>query len=150
MSRLLASMSPMPSCYFSTNKRSHFWTSTWHASSKGMFARGNSLTSGMIHGFKPPGIGLSRKQNQSRRIGPRWILPQRNAHRDGLVAAIAPSTRDVILVSNPETQIGRYKVVTGPELQSLNLETQTTETQIAVKAMNRMTDTGRAVYVRPI
>ncbi len=57
---------------------------------------------------------------------------------------------DYGLRSHGEAQIGRYKVVIGPELKSRKLESQNTETQIAVKALNRMTDLGRADYIRAI
>lgn len=50
--------------------------------------------------------------------------------------------------SRGEAQIERYKQVIGPELRSRNMETQTTETKIAVKALNRMTHLGRAIYER--
>ncbi|WP_298934995.1 IS5 family transposase [uncultured Ruegeria sp.] len=50
--------------------------------------------------------------------------------------------------SRGEAQIGRYKPVIGPELRSCKLETQTTETKIAVKTLNRMTHLGRATYER--
>ena len=50
--------------------------------------------------------------------------------------------------SGVEAQIGRYKSVIGSKLQSRNLETQQTETAIAVKSLNRMTRIGRAVYQR--
>ena len=50
--------------------------------------------------------------------------------------------------SGVETQIGRYKSVIGIKLHSRNLETQQSETAIAVKSLNRMTRTGRAVYER--
>jgi hypothetical protein len=50
--------------------------------------------------------------------------------------------------SRGEAQIGRYKQVIGPELCSRKLETQTTETKIAVKALNRMTHLGCATYER--
>ncbi|WP_298855031.1 hypothetical protein [uncultured Ruegeria sp.] len=50
--------------------------------------------------------------------------------------------------SRGEAQIGRYKQVYGSELRSRKLETQTTETKIAVKALNRMTHLGRATYER--
>ncbi|MBU3032311.1 hypothetical protein [Paracoccus marinaquae] len=38
-----------------------------------------------------------------------------------------------------EAQIGRYKAVIGPNLRSRKMETQTTETKIATRALNRMT-----------
>lgn len=50
--------------------------------------------------------------------------------------------------SRGEAQIGRYKQVIGPDLRSRKMETQTTETRIAVNALNRMTRLGCAVYVR--
>lgn len=50
--------------------------------------------------------------------------------------------------SRGEAQIGRYKQVIGPELRSRKMESQTTETKIAVKALNRMTHLGRATYER--
>lgn len=50
--------------------------------------------------------------------------------------------------SRGEAQIGRYKQVIGPDLRSRKMETQTTETRIAVKALNRMTRLGRAIYER--
>ncbi len=50
--------------------------------------------------------------------------------------------------SRGEAQIGRYKQVIGPDLRSRKMETQTTETRIAVKALNRMTRLGRATYER--
>jgi hypothetical protein len=52
------------------------------------------------------------------------------------------------LRSRVEAQIGRYKQIIRPKLQSRKLETQNVETQIAVKALNRITQTGRAVYAR--
>ncbi|SER09173.1 IS5 family transposase [Thalassovita taeanensis] len=52
--------------------------------------------------------------------------------------------------SRAEAQIGRYKDVIGPELRSRKIESQTTETRIAVKALNRITDLGRADYERVI
>lgn len=52
--------------------------------------------------------------------------------------------------SRAEAQIGRYKGVIGPNLKSRKMEAQITETQIAVKALNRMTDLGRAAYQRVI
>ncbi|WP_221931575.1 hypothetical protein [Palleronia caenipelagi] len=52
--------------------------------------------------------------------------------------------------SRVEAQIGRYKQVIGPELRGRNMESQTTETLIAVEALNRMTDLGRAAYERVI
>ncbi|WP_120633516.1 IS5 family transposase [Ruegeria sp. EL01] len=48
--------------------------------------------------------------------------------------------------SRGEAQIGRYKQVIGPQLRSRKMETQETETKIAVKALNRMTRLGRAAY----
>ncbi len=50
--------------------------------------------------------------------------------------------------SRGEAQFGRYKQVIGPELCSRKMESQTTETRIAVKALNRMTHPGRATYER--
>jgi len=50
--------------------------------------------------------------------------------------------------SRVEAQIGRYKQVIGPRLRGRKMETQTTETKIAVKVLNRMTRLGRAAYVR--
>ncbi|MEO9778608.1 MAG: hypothetical protein ABJH07_09265 [Sedimentitalea sp.] len=50
--------------------------------------------------------------------------------------------------SSGEVQIGRYKQVIGPDLRSRKVESQTTETSIAVKALNRMTRLGRATYER--
>ncbi|TRD15797.1 hypothetical protein FEV53_15170 [Palleronia caenipelagi] len=47
-------------------------------------------------------------------------------------------------------QIGRYKRVIGPPLRGRNTESQTTETLIAIEALNRMTDLGRAAYERVI
>ncbi|WP_209506722.1 transposase, partial [Ruegeria sp. HKCCSP335] len=47
--------------------------------------------------------------------------------------------------SRGEVQIGRCKQVIGSKLRSRKLETQTTETKIAVKALNRMTHLGRAL-----
>ncbi len=41
-----------------------------------------------------------------------------------------------------------YKQVIGLNLRSRKMETQTTETRIAVNALNRMTRLGRAAYVR--
>lgn len=52
------------------------------------------------------------------------------------------------LRSHVEAQIGRSKMVIGTDLKSRKLESQTTETQIAVKALNRMTHLGRAVDER--
>lgn len=49
-----------------------------------------------------------------------------------------------------EAQIGRYKAIIGSGLKSRKLEAQTSETQIAVKALNRMTDLGRPDYQRVI
>ena len=48
--------------------------------------------------------------------------------------------------SRGEAQIGRYKQVIGPALRGRKIEIQTTETKIAVKALNRMTHLGRAAY----
>ncbi|MFA3920486.1 hypothetical protein [Ruegeria hyattellae] len=48
--------------------------------------------------------------------------------------------------SRGAAQIGRYKKVIGPDLRSHKMETQTTETRVAVKAVNRMTRLGRAAY----
>lgn len=50
--------------------------------------------------------------------------------------------------SRGEAQIGCYKQVNGSELRSRKLETQTTETKIAVKALNRVTLLGRATNER--
>jgi len=50
--------------------------------------------------------------------------------------------------SRVEAQIGRYKQVIGPALRSRKMETQTTETTIAIKALNRMTNLGRAAFER--
>lgn len=50
--------------------------------------------------------------------------------------------------SRGEAQIGRYKQVIGPNLRGRKMEAQTTETQIAGNALNRMTHLGRAVYQR--
>ncbi|MBU3032465.1 IS5 family transposase [Paracoccus marinaquae] len=77
--------------------------------------------------------------------------PSRNAHIDMIAAhgriawqkATGYGQR-----SRGEAQIGRYKAVIGPKLRDRRMETQTTETQIAVKALNRMTRLGRAVYER--
>ncbi|TRD14030.1 hypothetical protein [Palleronia caenipelagi] len=52
--------------------------------------------------------------------------------------------------SRSETQIGRYKQVIGPALRGRNMESQTTEPLIAVEALNRMTDLGRAACERVI
>ncbi|MDU9007067.1 hypothetical protein [Sedimentitalea todarodis] len=50
--------------------------------------------------------------------------------------------------SRVEAQIGRYKQVIGSRLRSRKMETQTTETRIAVKVLNRMTRLRRATYER--
>ena len=50
--------------------------------------------------------------------------------------------------SRVEAQIGRYKQVIGPRLRGRKMETQTAETRIAVKVLNRMTRLGRAAYER--
>ena len=50
--------------------------------------------------------------------------------------------------SRGEAQVGRYKQVIGLNLRSRKMETQTTETRIAVNALNRMNRLGRAAYVR--
>lgn len=50
--------------------------------------------------------------------------------------------------SRGEAQIGRFKQVIGPQLRSRKMESQTTETRIAVNALNRMTRLGRAAYER--
>ena len=50
--------------------------------------------------------------------------------------------------SRVEAQIGRYKSVIGRRLHGRNLEAQQTETAIGVKALNRMTRIGSAVYQR--
>ncbi|MEP3332408.1 transposase [Sedimentitalea sp.] len=45
-------------------------------------------------------------------------------------------------------QIGRYKQVIGHQLCSRRMESQTTETKISAKVLNRMTRLGRAAYER--
>ncbi len=50
--------------------------------------------------------------------------------------------------SRGEAQVGRYKQVIGLNLRSRKMETQTTETRIAVNALYRMNRLGRAAYVR--
>ncbi len=50
--------------------------------------------------------------------------------------------------SRVEAQIGRSKQVIGPALRGRHIEAQTTETDIAVKALNRMNHLGRAVLER--
>ena len=50
--------------------------------------------------------------------------------------------------SRVETQIGRYKTVIGDTLRARKMETQTTETVIATKILNRMTRLGRAEFRR--
>ncbi|TRD17779.1 hypothetical protein FEV53_12465 [Palleronia caenipelagi] len=52
--------------------------------------------------------------------------------------------------SRVEAQIDRYKQVIGPALRGRNMECQTTEPLIAIEALNRMTDLGRAAYERVI
>lgn len=50
--------------------------------------------------------------------------------------------------SRVEAQIGRYKAVIGPGLFAHKMETQTSETEIAIKVLNRMTRLGRAEFLR--
>ncbi|WP_397545692.1 hypothetical protein [Ruegeria marisflavi] len=50
--------------------------------------------------------------------------------------------------SRGEAQVGRYKEAIGSKLRSRKMETQTTETRIAVNTLNRMNRLGRAAYVR--
>ncbi len=50
--------------------------------------------------------------------------------------------------SRVEAQIGRWKQVIGSSLQAQDPETQTCEMNIATKALNRMTELGRANYER--
>ncbi len=50
--------------------------------------------------------------------------------------------------SRVEAQIGRYKAVIGSGLYARKMETQTSETDIAIKVLNRMTRLGRAVFQR--
>ncbi|WP_246100865.1 transposase [Palleronia caenipelagi] len=52
--------------------------------------------------------------------------------------------------SRVEAQIDRYKQVIGPALRGRNMESQKLETVIAVNALNRMIDLGRAAYERVI
>ncbi|TRD15595.1 hypothetical protein FEV53_15695 [Palleronia caenipelagi] len=49
-----------------------------------------------------------------------------------------------------EAQIGRFKQVIGPALRGRKMEAQKLEIVIAVKALNRVTDLGRAAYRRVI
>lgn len=86
---------------------------------------------------------------------PKNAVPGDCAARNAHIAMIADQGRmawqkanDYGLRSHGEAQIGRYKDVIGPDLQSRKPEAQTTETQIAIEALNRMTDLGRAVYER--
>ena len=77
----------------------------------------------------------------------------RNAHIEMIVKQGRMAWQKAVnygLRSHVEAQIGRYKDVIGADLQGRKMENQTTETQIAVKALNRMTDIGRAVYERLI
>jgi hypothetical protein len=50
--------------------------------------------------------------------------------------------------SRVEAQIGRWKQVIGDRLQAQGPENQTCEMNIATKALNRMTEPGRANYER--
>lgn len=50
--------------------------------------------------------------------------------------------------SRVETQMGRWKAVTGPNLKSRHLDNQITEANIAVRVLNRMTELGRPEFRR--
>ncbi len=47
-----------------------------------------------------------------------------------------------------EAQIGRWKAIIGGNLTARTFENQTTETCIAAKILNRMTELGRAKFAR--
>jgi len=77
------------------------------------------------------------------------LYGQRDAHVEGITEfgrmgwQKATGYRDRALV---EAQIGRWKTVIGDALKSRKIDTQTTEIQIGLKALNRMTTLGRAVF----
>jgi hypothetical protein len=47
-----------------------------------------------------------------------------------------------------EAQIGRWKTIIGGSLQARKIDNQITETQVAAKALNRMTALGKARFER--
>jgi len=50
--------------------------------------------------------------------------------------------------SRIETQMGRWKTVTGRRLKAPNFHNQTTEAKIGVRVLNRMTELGRPEFKR--
>lgn len=50
--------------------------------------------------------------------------------------------------SRIETQMGRWKAVIGPKLKARNIDNQTTEAKIGVRALNRMPELGRPEFRR--
>jgi hypothetical protein len=86
---------------------------------------------------------------------PKSAVPGLNDQRDAHIRNIAETGRmtwqtetgynDRALI---EAQIGRWKAIIGDDLTARTFENQTTETRIAAKILNRMTELGRAKFAR--
>ena len=92
------------------------------------------------------GLIVEQSRTKSATLG---LFGQRDAHVEGITEfgrmgwQEATGYSDRALV---EAQIGRWKTVIGDALKSRKIDTQTTEIQIGMKALNRMTTLGRAVF----
>ena len=79
------------------------------------------------------------------------LYDQRDAHIDGIAkqgrmtwqAETGYNARALV-----EAQIGRWKTIIGDRLKSRSFDRQATEIRIATKALNRMTELGRAKFQR--
>ncbi|MFV0384426.1 hypothetical protein [Paracoccus sp. (in: a-proteobacteria)] len=102
------------------------------------------IADGTCDGTQPPRRSGRPRDRMSNFPPPKTAVPTDCELRNARIDMIAGHGHG----SRGEARIGRFKQVIGPNLRGRKLETQTTETKIATRALNRMNHLGRVVHER--